>query len=100
MASAAKLALVSTQIAGDLHKAGMAARQLLLVAQNSRVLAARVKSEAPGLMVLATFFAEVAARTIALAQQVNQVATNVARTSVEQWRLLRFQQASLTVAAH
>lgn len=94
MASAAQLALVSAQIAGDLYEAGVVARQLLLLAQNSRVLAARVQSEAPGLMVLASFFAEVASQTIKLAQQVNGVANDIARTSVEQWRLLRFEEAT------
>lgn len=93
MLSAARLALVSAQIAGDLFRSSLLAKELLLVAQNSRVLASRVQSEAPGLHVLSSFFAEISSDTIQLAGNVNHVANGIAGNSVAQWRLLRFNEA-------
>lgn len=91
--TASKIATLSAQIAGELYRARIIARQLALAAQNSRTMVARVGERAAGLDVLSAFFAELSRETIRLSDEVNRLATDIAHNSVSQWRVQRLQQA-------
>lgn len=84
---ASRIATLSAQIAGDLYRARVIARQLALAAQNSRTMVARVGERAAGLDVLSAFFAELSRETIRLSDEVNHLATDIAHNSVAQWRV-------------
>jgi len=77
-------------VAARLHDAEMVARQLSLTALNASFIVFRAGTRAAGLKVIADFFAEMASVTIRQSAVVNEIALQVSRISVSQWRLTEF----------
>lgn len=89
----ARRALLAAQISGQLFRASRTARKLVLVAQNSRTMAARIGERALGLDVLSEYFAGLSRDTIRLSEEVSTLATQISGRSVESWRVRQFLNA-------
>jgi hypothetical protein len=81
-----ELTVAAAQIAAELHHAEVSARQLTLSAKNAAAIVLRAGSRAAGLKVIASFYDEVAVKTIRLARGINQTAIRLSAVTVSEWR--------------
>lgn len=81
-----ELTVAAAQIAAELHHAEVSARQLTLSAKNAAAIVLRAGSRAAGLKVIASFYDEVAVKTIRLARSINQTAVRLSAVTVSEWR--------------
>lgn len=86
----ARLAVIAAQVAALLYEAELVARQLSLTAKNASCTVVRAGVQAAGLKVIAEFFGELANITINQSTVVNEIAVEVSRISVREWRLNEF----------
>ena len=68
-----KSAIASSQVAGELYRASRIARQLSLAAKNSQAIVHRAGSRVAGLKVISEYFADLALKTIKLAEEINTI---------------------------
>jgi hypothetical protein len=81
-----ELTVAAARIAAELHHAEVSARQLTLSAKNAAAIVLRAGSRAAGLKVIASFYDEVAIKTIRLARSINQTAIRLSAVTVSEWR--------------
>ena len=84
--SPVKSAITSSQVAGELYRASMIARQLSLAAKNSQAIVHRAGSRVAGLKVISEYFADLALKTIKLAEAINTISLDISHMAVERWR--------------
>lgn len=84
--SPVKSAITSSQVAGELYRASMIARQLSLAAKNSQAIVHRAGSRVAGLKVISEYFADLALKTIKLAEAINTISLDISHLAVERWR--------------
>jgi hypothetical protein len=84
--SPVKSAIASSQVAGELYRASMIARQLSLAAKNSQAIVHRAGSRVAGLKVISEYFADLALKTIKLAEAINTISLDISHLAVERWR--------------
>jgi hypothetical protein len=84
--SPVKSAITSSQVAGELYRASRIARQLSLAAKNSQAVVHRAGSKVAGLKVISEYFADLALKTIKLAEKINQISLDISHMAVERWR--------------
>ena len=84
--SPVKSAITSSQVAGELYRASRIARQLSLAAKNSQAVVHRAGSKVAGLKVISEYFADLALKTIKLAEEINQISLDISHMAVERWR--------------
>lgn len=84
--SPVKSAITSSQVAGELYRASCIARQLSLAAKNSQAVVHRAGSRVAGLKVISEYFADLALKTIKLADQINSISLDISHMAVERWR--------------
>jgi hypothetical protein len=84
--SPVKSAITSSQIAGELYRASSIARQLSLAAKNSQAVVHRAGSKVAGLKVISEYFADLALKTIKLAEKINIISLDISHMAVERWR--------------
>lgn len=81
-----KSTIASSQVAGELYRASMIARQLSLAAKNSQAVVHRAGSRVAGLKVISEYFADLALKTIKLAEAINTISLDISHLAVERWR--------------
>ncbi len=79
-------AITSSQVAGELYRASGIARQLSLAAKNSQAVVHRAGSKVAGLKVISEYFADLALKTIKLAEEINTISLAISHMAVERWR--------------
>ena len=84
--SPVKSAITSSQVAGELYRASKIARQLSLAAKNSQAVVHRAGSKVAGLKVISEYFADLALKTIKLAEEINSISLDISHMAVERWR--------------
>ena len=84
--SPVKSAITSSQVAGELYRASGIARQLSLAAKNSQAVVHRAGSKVAGLKVISEYFADLALKTIKLAEEINTISLDISHMAVERWR--------------
>jgi hypothetical protein len=84
--SPVKSAITSSQVAGELYRASIIARQLSLAAKNSQAIVHRAGSRVAGLKVISEYFADLALKTIKLAEAINTISLDISHLAVERWR--------------
>lgn len=84
--SPVKSAVTSSQVAGELYRASLIARQLSLAAKNSQAVVHRAGSKVAGLKVISEYFADLALKTIKLAEEINHISLDISQMAVERWR--------------
>lgn len=84
--SPVKSAITSSQVAGELYRASRIARQLSLAAKNSQAVVHRAGSKVAGLKVISEYFADLALKTIRLAEEINRISLDISHMAVERWR--------------
>jgi hypothetical protein len=84
--SPVKSAITSSQVAGELYRASRIARQLSLAAKNSQAVVHRAGSKVAGLKVISEYFADLALKTIKLAEKINHISLDISHMAVERWR--------------
>lgn len=84
--SPVKSAITSSQVAGELYRASGIARQLSLAAKNSQAVVHRAGSKVAGLKVISEYFADLALKTIRLAEEINTISLAISHMAVERWR--------------
>jgi hypothetical protein len=84
--SPVKSAITSSQVAGELYRASGIARQLSLAAKNSQAVVHRAGSKVAGLKVISEYFADLALRTIKLAEDINRISLDISHMAVNRWR--------------
>jgi hypothetical protein len=84
--SPVKSAITSSQVAGELYRASGIARQLSLAAKNSQAVVHRAGSKVAGLKVISEYFADLATKTIRLAEEINSISLDISHMAVERWR--------------
>lgn len=84
--SPVKSAITSSQVAGELYRASGIARQLSLAAKNSQAVVHRAGSKVAGLKVISEYFADLALKTIKLAEEINRISLDISHMAVERWR--------------
>lgn len=75
--SPVKSAITSSQVAGELYRASGIARQLSLAAKNSQAVVHRAGSKVAGLKVISEYFADLATKTIRLAEEINSISLDI-----------------------
>ena len=85
--SPVKSAVTASQVAGELYRASLIARQLSLAAKNSQAVVHRAGSRVAGLKVISEYFADLALKTIKLAEDINTISLDISQMAVERWRL-------------
>lgn len=81
-----KSAIASSQVAGELYRASGIARQLSLAAKNSQAVVHRAGSRVAGLKVISEYFADLALKTIKLAEEINTISLSISHMAVERSR--------------
>ncbi len=81
-----KSAIASSQVAGELYRASRIARQLSLAAKNSQAIVHRAGSRVAGLKVISEYFADLALKTIKLAEEINTISLSISHMAVERSR--------------
>lgn len=81
-----KSAIASSQVAGELFRASRIARQLSLAAKNSQAIVHRAGSRVAGLKVISEYFADLALKTIKLAEEINTISLSISHMAVERSR--------------
>jgi hypothetical protein len=84
--SPVKSAITSSQVAGELYRASRIARQLSLAAKNSQAVVHRAGSKVAGLKVISEYFADLALKTIKLAEEINRISLDISHLAVGRWR--------------
>lgn len=86
MTNSASLSIKTASVAAELDKAESTARELSLAAKNARFVVFRAGSQAAGLTVITSYFAELAENTIQLVHTINDISMQVANDSVKEWK--------------
>ncbi|GLQ32653.1 hypothetical protein [Litoribrevibacter albus] len=86
MSNSASLSIKTASVAAELDKAESIARELSLAAKNARFVVFRAGSQAAGLTVITSYFAELAENTIQLVHTINDISMRVATDSVKEWK--------------
>ena len=86
MTNSASLSIKTASVAAELDKAESIARELSLAAKNARFVVFRAGSQAAGLTVITSYFAELAENTIQLVHTINDISSHVAVDSVREWK--------------
>lgn len=86
MSNSASLSIKTASVAAELDKAESIARELSLAAKNARFVVFRAGSQAAGLTVITSYFAELAENTIQLVHTINDISMRVANDSVKEWK--------------
>jgi len=86
MTNSASLSIKTASVAAELDKAESIARELSLAAKNARFVVFRAGSQAAGLTVITSYFAELAENTIQLVHTINDISSRVAVDSVREWK--------------
>jgi DNA repair exonuclease SbcCD ATPase subunit len=86
MNDSASLASKTASVAAALDKAEAIAKELSLAAKNARFVVFRAGSQAAGLTVITSYFAELAENTIQLVHSINDRAMRIANDSVKEWK--------------
>jgi hypothetical protein len=84
--SPVKSAITSSQVAGELYRASGIARKLSLAAKNSQAVVHRAGSKVAGLKVISEYFADLALKTIKLAERINTISLDISHMAVARWR--------------
>jgi hypothetical protein len=84
--NSASLSFKTASVAAELDKAESIARELSLAAKNARFVVFRAGSQAAGLTVITSYFAELAENTIQLVHTINDISMRVATDSVREWK--------------
>ncbi len=86
MSNSASLSIKTASVAAELDKAESVAKELSLAAKNARFIVFRAGSQAAGLIVITSYFAELAENTIQLVHTINDISLSVAKDSVREWK--------------